>query len=108
MNHPENNVVGKENSNGCCCSAGLKASSKSLDTSEQENNFLPTQQLTVDGASCGACVGKIKNTLLTVPNVKSASMDLSTGIATVVGTADIKSLISALEQVGFHTTAKQY
>jgi copper chaperone CopZ len=107
MNHPENNVVGKNNSSGCCCSAGLKTSLKSLDSSEQENNLLPTHKLTVEGASCGACVGKIETTLLTVSDVKSASMDLSTGIATVVGIADLQSLIGALEQVGFHATEKQ-
>lgn len=106
MNHQENNIVSKKNSNGCCCSAGLKTSPNSLDSTKKENNLLPTQKLTVEGASCGACVSKIEKALLTVSDVKSASMDLSAGIATVVGTADLQSLIGALEQVGFHATAK--
>jgi len=107
MNHPENNVVGNNNSNGCCCSAGLTTRPNSLESSEKENKLFPTQKLTVEGASCGACVDKIETTLLTVSDVKSASMDLSTGIATVVGTADLQSLIGALERVGFYAAAKQ-
>lgn len=102
MNHPENNVAGKNNSNGCCCSAGIKTPPNYVDSSEKENDAIPTQKLTVEGASCGACVSKIEKTLRTVSDVKSASMDLSAGIATVFGTAHIQSLIRALANKGFH------
>jgi Cu+-exporting ATPase len=107
MNHPDNNIVSKMNANGCCCSAGIKIPPNSVDSSEKENDAIPTQKLTVEGASCGACVSKIEKTLQMVSDVKSVSMDLSTGIATVVGTAHIQRLIRALANKGFHAAVVQ-
>jgi Cu+-exporting ATPase len=101
MNNQLDNVMKKNKTGGCCCSNKILQSNAS-DSSTNDNSDLPLQKLSVEGASCGGCVGKIEKALLTISDVKTAKMELSTGIATVTGTADIQSLIGALESVGFH------
>lgn len=107
MKNQENFMVSKKSSAGSCCSPKPVTTSSTVASYKKENNILPLQQLMVEGATCGGCVSKIEKVLMAATDVNTASMDLSTGIATVVGKADIQSLIHALEQVGFNATAAQ-
>jgi Cu+-exporting ATPase len=106
MNNKLNDVVIENKTSGCCC-ASKESQSKLLGSSANENNDLPSQKLIVEGASCGGCVGKIEKALLAVSGVETAKMELSTGIATVSGTAEIQHLIRALESAGFQIKAGQ-
>lgn len=90
--------------NGCCCANQQPSIVAPI---VKDSGDLPVQKFKVEGASCGACVGKIERALLTASGVKQARMDLSTGTATVTGTVDSidsADLIRALAQAGFVAT----
>ncbi|MBU0537113.1 MAG: heavy-metal-associated domain-containing protein [Gammaproteobacteria bacterium] len=74
------------------------ASADGYDTS------LPLHRLQVQGASCGGCVKSIEQTLKSVAGVSEVSMDLVTGIASVIGVVEPKNLTDALDRVGFPAT----
>ena len=67
-----------------------------------------TSQLRVTGLTCASCVGRLEGELRKVPGVRSASVNLATGRATVqhpaglVGDADLRA---AIEQAGFEAGA---
>jgi heavy metal translocating P-type ATPase len=63
-----------------------------------------TEVLAVDGATCASCVARIEATLVAVPGVRAAAMNLATGRATITvagGEADAAILTSALARVGY-------
>lgn len=65
-----------------------------------EANLL-TQRLGVEGASCASCVRKIETALGDVGGVEKAEMNLAQGTVSVTGTAPIKTLINAIQKIGY-------
>lgn len=63
-----------------------------------------TQTLIVTGMSCQNCVRHAREALESVPGVESATVDLESGRATVVGQADAQALIAALDEEGYGAT----
>lgn len=82
---------------GSCCASG---NASPIATRNQRTN-LPLHQLEVEGSHCNGCVKKIEQALCSVSGVAEASMDLATGIASVIGDVDSKDLIEALDRVGY-------
>lgn len=56
--------------------------------------------LRIEGMSCGGCSSRVQDALAAVPGVTSATVDLETALATVIGTADQADLVKAVEAVG--------
>ena len=89
---------------GCCCSDDSPTAANSPDSSVSVEHSLPLQQLRVQGATCGGCVQSIERTLRSAAGVKDARMDLTTGIASVIGQVEPNDLVEALDRVGFPAT----
>jgi copper chaperone CopZ len=85
----------------CCCSGKSSVSSMTPDANNVSDTSLPLQRLQVQGATCGGCVKSIEQTLKSVSGVREASMDLATGIASVIGVVETDHLIEALDRVGY-------
>ena len=62
-----------------------------------------TQNLKVTGMTCGHCVKAVEKSLLAVPGVQTASVDLAAGKATVVADAGVAraALTAAVEDAGY-------
>lgn len=86
---------------GCCCSGKSSVSSRSSDVNNDDNTVLPRHQFRIQGASCSGCVKSIEEEIFTVPGVKKVTVDLSTGVATVVGFVDSGSVIEAITRKGY-------
>ncbi len=83
---------------GCCCSGN---SSTPNDTRNVKELLEPLHQLQVQGATCSGCVKSIEQALKSVSGVGEATMNLATGIASVVGVVDPDHLVEALQSSGF-------
>ncbi len=55
--------------------------------------------------TCGNCERHVREALLAVPGVDSAVVDLASGRATIVGTADPASLAAAIVGAGYAVKA---
>jgi Cu+-exporting ATPase len=75
-------------------------------TNELARSIAPTQ-LQISGASCASCVTKIEGTLKQVAGVEYAEMNLAQRTATVSGSASSKSLIKAIEAIGYQAQSMQ-
>ena len=64
-----------------------------------------TLQLAVEGMSCASCVGRVEKALMAVAGVETASINLLTKRATIVGTAAIPALESAVRRAGYSAQA---
>ncbi|MFQ6405353.1 heavy metal translocating P-type ATPase [Methylophilus sp. 'Pure River'] len=64
-----------------------------------------TISLDVQGMTCASCVGRVEKALKAVPGVVDATVNLATEQATVRGSVNIESLISAVEKVGYDAKA---
>lgn len=62
-------------------------------------------ELSIQGMTCASCVGRVEKALQAVPGVIDASVNLATERATVRGTADVSSLILAIEKAGYDATS---
>lgn len=58
-------------------------------------------KLNVSGMSCQHCVGAVRNALEHVPGVESVDVSLEQGSAVVAGTADVATMVAAVEDAGF-------
>lgn len=87
---------------GCCCANKSFTPIRVMFKRHPHN--LPILQLKVEEASCGGCVKSIEQTLGSVNGVEYVSMDLASGILSVIGTVQKDDLIAALERVGFPAT----
>jgi heavy metal translocating P-type ATPase len=56
----------------------------------------------VQGMTCAACAGRVERALKTVPGVTSASVNLATERAEVLGQVPVSALIGAVEKAGYH------
>lgn len=60
-----------------------------------------TLELAVDGMNCASCVGRVEEALKAVPGVESASVNLATERASVVGHAEVQALIDAVTTASY-------
>ncbi|ENN88607.1 heavy metal translocating P-type ATPase Metabolism [Rhizobium freirei PRF 81] len=58
-------------------------------------------ELSVEGMTCASCVGRVERALKAVPGVTQAVVNLATERATVKGSIDVATLITAIEEVGY-------
>lgn len=61
----------------------------------------PTIQLTIEGAGCASCVGKIEKALRQVPNVITAEMNFADRSVQITGKAKVTELIRAVTAIGY-------
>ncbi|HEX7040556.1 MAG TPA: heavy-metal-associated domain-containing protein [Trueperaceae bacterium] len=66
-----------------------------------------TTDLRIEGMSCNHCVAAVKGALERVPGVAEARVDLATGTARVVGTADAAQLVAAVTGEGYRAAPLQ-
>jgi Cu2+-exporting ATPase len=64
------------------------------------------QQYNITGMTCAACSSRVEKAVLKVNGVKSCSVSLLTNSMSVEGTADISSIISAVEKSGYGASLK--
>src|SRR5690606_37925723 len=62
-------------------------------------------ELAVEGMTCASCVGRVEKALTKVPGVEAATVNLATERGVVTGNADLKALISAVENAGYDARA---
>ena len=60
----------------------------------------PTE-LSIEGMTCASCVGRVERALKAIPGVTEAVVNLATERATIHGTADAASLITAIQDAGY-------
>lgn len=58
-------------------------------------------ELSIDGMTCASCVSRVEKALKAVPGVKEANVNLATERATIIGTANVDALISAVDKAGY-------
>jgi Cu+-exporting ATPase len=66
-----------------------------------------SQELIIDGASCGSCVSKIEASLKNVTGVTHAEMNFAQRTVTVSGDVAADKLISAVEQAGYNAKTRE-
>lgn len=86
----------------CCCNRTPNPNTSDSEQDSRRDN--QTLQLQVVGAKCGGCATSIEQVLRDADGVAQAHMDLSSGIASVVGTVEPSVLIDALQRAGFSST----
>lgn len=59
-----------------------------------------TTHLAIEGMTCASCVGRVERTLLAVPGVTEANVNLATESAVVKGQTDVHALIAAVAETG--------
>jgi copper chaperone len=65
-----------------------------------------TKHLSIEGMSCGHCVGRVKSALTVIPGVTSVLVDLATKRAIVDGTAlDDARLKEAVAEAGYEVVS---
>lgn len=57
--------------------------------------------LNISGMTCGHCQQAVKGALESVEGVQRTEVDLATGTARVEGTADLRTLVAAVEEEGY-------
>jgi Au+-exporting ATPase len=57
--------------------------------------------LAIEGMTCASCVGRVERALKAVPGVATATVNLATERATVIGSADAAALVQAVADVGY-------
>jgi copper chaperone CopZ len=64
-------------------------------------------ELTVDGMTCGHCVGHVESALADIPGV-SADVHLDAGTATVTHpvTVAVQALVDAVEEAGYEVAVR--
>lgn len=101
MNTQSSASTTRSRQGGCCCTNKSNLKGETQESSHSTDNGYPPHRLQVQGATCGGCVRSIEQTLSAVAGVTEASMDLKTGVASVVGVVRTNDLIEALERSGF-------
>ncbi len=66
-----------------------------------------TQQLTVEGMTCGHCVAAVRDEISQLPGVTSVEVDLDTGRVEVstLGPVDDAALAAAVDEAGYRVVA---
>ncbi|WP_417579358.1 heavy metal translocating P-type ATPase [Pelagibacterium sp.] len=68
---------------------------------QERANTTSQTELLIEGMTCASCVGRVERALKSVPNVSDAVVNLVTERASVYGTADTATLISAIAGAGY-------
>ncbi|PKI18154.1 heavy metal translocating P-type ATPase [Colwellia sp. 12G3] len=84
--------------------AGAKIAAKSCHPDESHAAHF-NQELIIEGAGCASCVGKIEKALIAVAGVKQATMNFVLRTVSVTGNVDTKTLIKAVESIGYNAKA---
>ena len=71
---------------------------KSTNITDKQNN----QELIIEGAGCGSCVGKIEAALKRIDGVDSAEMNFALRTVSIAGNVDIEVLIKAVKTIGYN------
>lgn len=95
------NLIDQVNDGGCCCSGKAATPRDGRKVGVTASESLPSQQLRIQGISCGGCVKAIEKAIFTVPGVEEASVDFATGVATVWGDVASDKVIEAINQKGY-------
>lgn len=66
-----------------------------------------TQELLIEGASCGSCVAKIEGALRAVVGVDTAEMNFAQRTASVTGNVSSEQLIKAVERAGYNAKTRK-
>lgn len=56
---------------------------------------------TIEGMTCDHCRKRAEKALAAVPGVQSATVDLATNTASIIGQADASALRQAVEKAGY-------
>ncbi len=83
-------------------SAVEQAGYKAELNSPSQNSVADQITLDVEGATCGSCVSRIEKALQATTGVTSASMNLAQRTVSVEGKAEAATLITAIENAGYH------
>ena len=100
MMSAQTSVIKENKKTSCCCAGKDQVRSEGTDRNVPDPD-LPLHKLTVVGATCGGCVGKIERALQSVAGVEEARMNLSAGIAFVSGDVATETLVCALKKNWF-------
>jgi len=65
-----------------------------------------TIELIVEGAGCQGCVDAIEGALNGAEGIESATFDLESNIATVVGDRSVADLVSIIDEAGYDAAEK--
>ncbi len=68
---------------------------------EKSAGFAAPTELSIEGMTCASCVGRVERALKAVPGVTEAVVNLVTERATIQGSADAASLITAIAGAGY-------
>lgn len=101
MMNTQNLVDQVNGGGGCCCSGKVATPRAECNEGVSASETLPSQQLRIQGISCGGCVKTIEKAIFTVTGVEEVSVDLGTRVATVLGDVDSGSVIEAIKQKGY-------
>ena len=61
----------------------------------------PAMTISVDGMTCGSCVGRLEKALRNCEGIESAQVQLNPGVATIVGQADPAEVHAIIKELGF-------
>jgi Cu+-exporting ATPase len=82
-----------------------------MEGSKQTENLVEPkdliQELTIEGAGCASCVGKIEKALKQVKGVENATMNFALRTVTITGNAHTACLIEAVEKAGYNAKSSQ-
>ena len=77
---------------GCCCHHGHE---------EKQTEHVHALNVTVMGMSCNHCRKNVEKAIAAVDGVESVTVELSTGLATIVGSASREAIRKAVDEIGF-------
>ena len=63
-------------------------------------------QLTVEGMSCGHCVGRVTKTVQGLDEKAKVEIDLPTGQVRIDSRADLDRIAAAIDEAGYPVTAR--
>lgn len=86
---------------GCCCSEQVATPGDGKHVGVTVNKTLPSEKIRIQGVVCGGCVKTLEEAIFTVSGVEDASVELTTGVATVFGAVDSDRLIAAISEMGY-------
>ncbi len=89
--------------------ANVVADSKPMPRIETASGPLSTATLAIQGMTCEACEGHIRDSLVAVPGVKAAEVDFKTASARVTfvkGNVPSPKLVEAVRRAGYKATVE--